>query len=265
MGRADQIFGRSLRPWKRVVVREVARRAVALGAMTLLSLLVAVAAAVARTATATVTPFRLHVLQKSANFGSEAPDPQNLYELCAVDAREALGSEDFDGVCGGVDKVTLALGLEGDARANLHFDLLYSSGDPFQVVLLGECTAAAVGVDQKTVTVLFDISVDQVLRVSSPGGLSDCPSSYDLRDPSVFETYCTDTARLLAAAKDEHASFLRTTHADLEAQFVAIQDACSQSSTDTAAVLTQQRERCVQLRASLLPACAHVPVVWARV
>ena len=154
---------------------------IAMAAVTL-SLLVAVvaAAAAARTATAAVPPFRLHVLQKLAasNGGNEAPDPQNLYELCAVDGREALETQDFDGVCGGVDKVTLALGLEGDTRANLHFDLLYSSLNPFQVVLLGECTAAAAAADQQTVTVLFDVTADQVLRVSSPGGLSGCATSY---------------------------------------------------------------------------------------
>ena len=90
---------------------------------------------------------------------------------------------------------------------------------------------------------------------------------YDLRDPSVFEAYCTDTARLLAASKDEHASFFlrATTHAaELEAQFAAVQDACSQSSTNTEAVLKQQRERCGLLRACCWPAflraCARVCV-----
>ena len=94
-----------------------------------------------------------------------------------------------------------------------------------------------------------------------------CNNRYDLRDPSVFEAYCTDTARLLAASKDEHASFFlrATTHAaELEAQFAAVQDACSQSSTNTEAVLKQQRERCGLLRACCWPAflraCARVCV-----
>lgn len=188
-----------------------------------------------------VAPFRLHVLPRTPPEAAELPDPLDLFELCSFTGGALSATDNDDGICGGKEKVTLR-SANGETS---YFDLLYSSFDPFQVVLLGQCQLnAPQGSDSSATAVHFTLSSDLLLELSTSGDLVGCATSINLRDPSVFETYCTETARQLSILRDAHDQ-LSDNCSSLAAQVNALQGACSASSSEASeALLEQQKALC---------------------
>ena len=170
---------------------------------------------------------------------------EDLFGVCAHPPGDGVVTNDVDkdGICGGREIVTFGTGWSaedadagGDSSVFVSVYKTSGGGDHgLAVSLLGACYAHAAPGTPQVVTIVFVVSADRVLHLSTLGGLTgeNCRTDIPLDDPALFQeceapvATCEQEAEKQAAEMESAARLLEDENALLlakQAQTVAERD-----------------------------------------